>query len=359
MHMRIAAIILSAICMPAAAASDTQFYGPLRARDLTPFGYLRLDMRPSYAVSLSPGAWGIETRLAYQNTWAMTPKVESYLKTLPGRRELGPDDWQAIRDLPGENYLVDLELAQLDVMLHRQLSADWGAYVSLSAAAFGGGYLDSTIEGFHDLIGSDTFGRPAASRNDVNLLFDLNSTQFAAFEAPTNGGLLDPVIGVRYSGLTIAERWKLVFESAVKIPVAGRRTALSTGRTDIGVQASLQRFWESQALYVNLAAVYYAGSDQFVPEPSQILPTLVVGYERRLTPRTNMILQGYVSPSVYDHEETDLDELLGNKYQLSLGIRHRRGRHLMSFAMTENLQNINNTPDIGVQLGWSYVPQWE
>ncbi len=179
MHKWFAAIILSTIYMPAAAASDTQFYGPLRARDLTPFGYLRLDMRPSYAVSLSPGAWGIETRLAYQNTWAMTPKVESYLKTLPGRRELGPDDWQAIRDLPGENYLVDLELAQLDVMLHRQLSADWGAYVSLSAAAFGGGYLDSTIEGFHDLIGSDTFGRPAASRNDVNLLFDLNSTQFA------------------------------------------------------------------------------------------------------------------------------------------------------------------------------------
>ncbi len=359
MQKMYAAIVLSAICMPAVAASDSPFFGPLRARDLTPFGYLRLDMRPAYAVSLSPGAWGIETRLAYQNTWAMTPKVENYLKTLPGRRELGPDEWQAIKDLPGENYLMDTELAQLDVTLHRQLSVDWGAYVSLSAAAFGGGFLDSTIEGFHDLIGSDTFGRPAAARNDVNVLFDLKSAQVALFEAPTSGGMLDPVIGVRYSGASFSERWKLVLESAVKLPVAGRRTALSTGRTDFGVQASVQRFWDSQALYVNLAAVYYAGSEELVPEPSQILPTLVVGYERRLTPRTNMILQGYVSPSVYDREETDLDELLANKYQVSLGVRHRRGRHLVTFALTENLENINNTPDIGVQLGWVFVPEWD
>jgi hypothetical protein len=161
-----AAIVLSAICLPAAAASDPPFFGPLRARDLTPFGYLRLDMRPAYAVSLSPGAWAIETRLAYQN------------------------------------YLVDLELAQLDVTLHRQLSADWAAYVVLSSAAFGGGFLDGTIEEFHDAFSFGPFGRPAAARNDVNVLFDLKSAQFAAFESPSSGGLLDPVIGVRYSSMS-------------------------------------------------------------------------------------------------------------------------------------------------------------
>jgi hypothetical protein len=29
-------------------------------------------------------------------------------------------------------------------------------------------------------------------------------------------------------------------------------------------------------------------------------------------------------------------------------------RALFSFAVTENLQNFNNTPDIGFQLGWAY-----
>ena len=354
-----AAIVLSAIFMPAFAEDDPQFFGLLRARDLTPFGFLRLDMRPAHAGSLAPGEWAIETDLAYQNTWALSPEVERYLDSLPGRRELGPNEWQAIRDLPGENYLVDLELAQVDVALHYQFSADWAGYLIVSGATFGGGFLDSTIEGFHDLIGSATFGRPAAARNDVNVLFDLKSSQYASFDSPTSGGLLDPVIGVRYSGVSVSERWRLTLESAVKIPLADRRSLLSTGRTDFGVQASVQRYWEKQALYVNLAAVYYAGMREIVPESSQVLPTLVLGYERRLTSRTNVILQGYVSPSVYDHEQTDLDELLGTKYQVSLGVRHRAGRHLVSFGVTENLQNINNTPDIGFQLGWAYVPEWE
>jgi hypothetical protein len=89
-----------------------------------------------------------------------------------------------------------------------------------------------------------------------------------------------------------------------------------------------------------------------------VLPTLVAGYERRLTPRTNLILQGYVSRSVYQREQTDLSELRGTKIQLSGGFHHRRGAHLLTFALTENIGNINNTPDIGVQVGWSINPGW-
>ncbi len=86
------------------------------------------------------------------------------------------------------------------------------------------------------------------------------------------------------------------------------------------------------------------------------MPTLVLGYERKLSSKTHLILQGYVGPSVFSREETDLDELLATKYQLSLGVYLRIGRGLLSFAVTENLQNVDNTPDIGFQLGWAYSP---
>jgi hypothetical protein len=228
----------------------------------------------------------------------------------------------------------------------------------LNGSSYRGGFLDSTIEGFHDTFGFSTFGRPAAARNDVNILLDLNSIQYAAFEAPTSGGLLDPTIGVRYSGVSMPERWKLVLESAVKVSVRGRRALLSTGRTDFGMQATLQRFGNSHALYASLSGVYYAGTSGFVPSDSQIIPTLVLAYERRITSHTNAILQGYISPSIYEKDQTELDELLATKYQLSLGLRHRRGANLFTFAVTENLQNINNTPDIGFQLGWTFIPAW-
>lgn len=345
--------------LPAAAyAEDGQLYGLLRSRDLTPFGFLRLDMRPAHAVSIEPGTWALETQIDYQNTWALSPEVEDYLtaQEVNGRRNLTAADVQAIRDLPGENYLLDLELALLDVTFHYKISNVWTAYVIASGVSYQGGFLDSTIEGFHDSFGFSTFGRPAVTRNQVNLIYDLKSTQFASLETPTDGGLLDPTIGVRYTGWTMPGKWHMATEVAVKVPVAGRRMLLSTGHTDYGVQVSLQRRGQHHAFYVDAAAVYYDGSTQISPQEAQLIPTLIIGYERMLTSRTNVNLQGYISQSVYSRDDTDLDELLGTKYQLSLGLRHRMNNFLVTFGVTENLQNINNTPDIGFQLGLAWVP---
>jgi Protein of unknown function (DUF3187) len=347
------------LCGPVATAQEGAFYGLLRARDLTPFGFLRLDMRPAHAVAIEPGTWALETELAYQNTWALSPEVERYLTRIEsqGRHDLGPADVQAIHDLPGENYLIDLELALLDVTLHYKFSHDWTGYLIASAVSYQGGFLDSTIEQFHDSFGFSSFGRPALARNAVNVVYDLKSAQLTWLGLPTDGGLTDPTLGLRYTGFVLPESWKLAVEAAVKLPVAGRRPLLSTGRTDYGIQASLQRFGNRQAFYMNVAATYYAGASAPVPDDSQVIPTLIFGYERQLTSTTNVNLQGYISPSIYSRKQTDLDELLGEKYQLSLGVRHRLRSFLVSFAVTENLQNINNTPDVGFQLGVAYIPR--
>jgi hypothetical protein len=348
-HTRIATtLLLLIVSAPSPSRADgSDYFGLLRARDLTSFGYLRLDMRPT---------WAIETELAYQNTWALSPETEQYLTGITRRHELGPADVQAIRDLPGENYLVDLELAELDVTFHYKFAKYWGAYLIMSGVHYGGGFLDSTIESFHKTFGFSTFGRKAASRNDVNVIFDLKSSQVAEFEAPTSGGLLDPTIGVRYSGFEPFKGWNMVLEAAAKVPVGGHRAFLSTGKTDFGVQGTLQHFAEHHAYYVSLAGVYYDGSNSITPTDPQVIPTLLLGYEHRFTPDTHLIFQGYVSPSIYSSEDTDLDELRATKYQLSLGMYHRMGSSVLSFGITENFQNIDNTPDIGVQFGWAYSP---
>jgi hypothetical protein len=62
-------IAVLALCNAGAALAaddDGNFYGLLRARDLTPFGFLRLDMRPAHAVAIERGSFVIEngTRLS-------------------------------------------------------------------------------------------------------------------------------------------------------------------------------------------------------------------------------------------------------------------------------------------------------
>jgi hypothetical protein len=350
---------LSLACASLAHAQDSgQFYGLLRSRDLSPFGFLRLDMRPAHAVAIEPGSWAIETELGYQNTWALSKEVEDYLVSLEptGRRKIGPAEVQAIEDLPGENYLLDIESALFDFTFHYKLSRDWTAYAIVTAITYQGGFLDSTIEQFHDTFGFDTFGRPAVARDQATLIYDLKSVHTVFLEKPTDGGLTDPTFGVRYTGFQPLQNWRLSLEAATKVAVSGKRLLLSTGRTDYGVQASLQHPGKRHAFYVDVAAVYYSGASEPAPQDSQVIPTLVVGYEYQLTPRTNLNLQGYVSTSVYNDDQTDLDELTGMKYQYSIGLRHRWDNMIFTFGFTENVQNINNTPDVGLQLGFAYVP---
>jgi hypothetical protein len=118
----------------------------------------------------------------------------------------------------------------------------------------------------------------------------------------------------------------------------------------------MQRPGKRNAFYIDLAAVYYAGASQPAPQDSQVLPTLVLGWEYQLTSRTNVNIQAYASKSVYTDNQTDLDELTNNKYQYSIGLRHRWDNMIFRFGFTENVQNINNTPDIGLQLGFTYIP---
>ena len=66
-----------------------------------------------------------------------------------------------------------------------------------------------------------------------------------------------------------------------------------------------------------------AGEEMPSEHESQVIPTIVIGWERRMTAHTNLNLQGYASTSVYKRAQTDLDELLADKFQLSLGVRHR------------------------------------
>ncbi len=342
----------------AALAEDGGFYGPLRSRDLSPFGFLRLDMRPAHAVNIEPGTWALETEIDYQNTWALSEDVESYLVGLEaeGRRRLGTAEVQAIRDLEGENYLLDFEGVMFSVAAHYKLSPDWSAYGIASSVKYGGGFLDGTIERFHDIFGFSSFGRPAAARNQTALIYDLKGTQQVYLDSPTDGGLLDPVLGIRYSGVRLPLPWRLTLESSVKVPLQGKRLLLSSGRADYGLQAALQRTGVRNAFYFNTAAVYYAGASEPAEQDSQIIPTLIVGYEFKWTGRTNLNFQVYVSKSVYSPEQTDLDELTGTKYQYSIGLRHRRESWLWTIGFNENVQNVNNTPDVGLQLGLAWIP---
>ena len=336
--MRFAALIVFIlVTIPAQA----QLMGPLRVRDMTPFNILRLDMPPAPAITQG---WSIEAVLSRTNVFMMSDNVKDHLDRRGTDGPLTQDDAEALATLGEDSYFVDGEIGLLD------LTFQYGfAYVALSVYDFTGGFLDSTVDGFHDSFGLGNAGRDLVQRDRFQAVASFQG-QRVAFLAPPASGLGDPVIGIRRSWPL--RSWTVVLDGAAKLALRGERPGLSTGSNDYGLQASLQRRLGRQGIYLNASLVHTDGKVFGVPVGSRIVPTLTAAYEVSLTRRTNAVLQLYASESAI--RETDIDEIKANKYQASLGLRSRRGKLVYGFALTENVVNFQNTPDVGLSLtlGW-------
>jgi len=354
-HVSIMTALLLFASMPAWAQQDESWHqGLLRGRDLTPFGFLRLDMRPAHSVSVQPGTSAVEATLGYQNTWALSQNVEDYLSSLPGRRRLGPEEIAAIHALPGEKYLVDMELGLLDLAYHRKLDAHWSAYAGVGLVWYGGGFLDGLIENWHEAFGFDRYGRPAVQRNDVLVLYDLKGVQYTSQGISPRAGVLDPNLGLRYAFAERAAPWNLVVEGAIKLPLGGRRDFLSNGHVDVGAQATLQHVSGRHGAYASASVVYTENSVFGQAGNRKLVPGGILGYEFAWTSRTNLVGQVSASRGTLERNATDLEGLLANKYQYAIGARHRFERSAFTAAITENFKNVNNTPDFGFQFGWVF-----
>lgn len=335
--------------------TDWTHLGLVRVRDLTPFGILRLDFIPAHSVTATTGTWALEADLSYQNTYVLSDNVAEYLEARGGgeRVELTSGDVDAIRSLGEDAYLVDLELGLLDLTAHYRFTPHWGGYVTVPVLFFQGGFLDSAIEGFHERSGFSTANRDLTPRNRFQVVIATGDGELAVLDPPSDG-VGDPVLGMRYSLFPQPERWNLLIEGAVKVAVLGARPFLSSGRNDVGVQVSLQRFFRRNALYLTASAVYVNGSsDRLTPDLEGWIPTSLVGWETKLSRRVNAVLQVYASRSVI--QSSTLDELSANKYFATLGLQTHRGAWLYQAAVTENLANFNNTPDVGVSLSVAKV----
>jgi hypothetical protein len=338
---------------PARGEEDWFHLGLVRVRDLTPFGITRLDMLPPHSVASTPGTWAIETNFSYQNTFVLSDNVAEYLRQRGGGRvDVTQDDIRTLLDSGEDVYLIDGELGLADLTLHYRFDSHWGTYVTLPVLYLDGGFLDGTIESFHENVGLSTANRDLSERNRFVAIFGIDGQQVALTEAPFRTRVMDPVLGLRHSLFAEPKSFNVITELAVKLARQDAELLTSTGENDYGVQISLQKFFRRQALYLTASGVY-VGSSPAEGFEDQVVPTALLGYELRLTRHTNAILQLYASRG--DVRNTTIEELAADKYQLTLGLQSVRRGWVYRFALTENLANFENTPDVGVTLSLAKV----
>jgi hypothetical protein len=280
--------------------------------------------------------------------------VRNYLEARgPGRRAISNADVDAILALPGDAYLVDGEYGLVDLTLHYKSSSHFGLYLTIPYYYFDSGHLDSGIENFHEGFGFSSAGRDAVPRNQWRTIAKVADSVTVLNSAPQND-LGDPVFGVRYALKDKPTTWNVIVEGAVKVPRADQEMFVSTGETDFGMQISAQRFFRRNALYATVSGVYFNSPESTLAQ-DQWIPTVILGWETRLSTHVGLVLQLYGSRSTV--QETELAELSADKIQATLGLQWLMRGNAIRFGLTENVGNYNNTPDVGVSLSFAHVYQ--
>lgn len=343
----------ASVASPGEKTDEGGLLGPLRLRDLTPFALQRLDFLPTAAAARYPESWAFEANLSYTNTFIMSGNVAEYLENRGSRAALTPEDFAALAALPEDAFYFDGAVTVLNLTAHRAVSDSFAVYGILPIHHYSGGFLDGAIETFHHKAGYSDFGRPYVARNQFQTFFKVNGRVTALLEAPATTAIADPVIGARWRGLKAGE-WDVVFEAAAKLPIGADNEFFSSGHGDVGLQVSWQREWLDDGLFISVANVYFGGSDSFGDAVHRLIPSATIAWEHRLEPGLTSVLQMTAARSMFKGE-TD-PELSAVQYQLSLGLRWRAGEMHYTAAITENMFNFQNTPDIGFHFGagWSF-----
>ena len=328
---------------------------PLRGQlpILLPF----FDLAPASAFLLPRGAFRFNASAAYENTHAVSDDlVRTYsdgarhLLTLPDLEVI------AAGSKEGTAYLVDGETMRLLLSGSFGLGARLEAGVELPLLLHTGGFLDGTIESYHEALGFGDGGRSAFEQDRFIVAYaDPDGTYYlegapggvrpgdvaltlrgSLYESPTGGSAVAATVGV-------------------EIPTGDADRLEGNGALDaaIGVEASW-RFPRSSV---------HAGGRYSFPGGWDTAPWVDLGgraggfaaWERRFGPDWGMLAQVAFGGGPMPHR---VDADLGDRtIELALGVRILAGTAgEIDLALLENLLPSKNAPDVGAYVGWRSRP---
>ena len=336
---------------------------PMRIRDFTFPSHLVLAFAPMPAAPLGVRNWAFEVHFSQVNNFQVSPEVEQYLadtRAVGERRPLDDSDVQAILGQPaGSAFYIDGEFSFWDFNAFYGVTENLDIGVGWYYIGYSGGELDDSIFDFHDQYGFGQQGRQFVADDQFQVVLGVGVESgelpiVAITERPTSGGFSDPVVSFRYGFPKRTSGWQYALSGGLKIPIGNEEAFLSTGSFDFGLQLTADRRWRRNAFIFNFDYVVPGdfGQGQFDP-PN--LPTIHLTWLHAFKrwESTRVMLQALMAEhpfrDVIDSELTQLE------FQLTLAMKWNTRLGVFGIGLTENLFNMDNTPDIGLHFSWGYL----
>ncbi len=361
------ALVLSAAVLPApaGAAEPRGFLGsdpigvPLRVRDYTFPSFLVFGFAPMPSAALGRGNYAFELHGSIINDFQASDSVEQYLAETRGEnspRPLDATDVAAILSFrEGEAFYIDGEYEFADFAFFYGLTDRLDLGIQASALAYTQGRLDGSIFDFHNRFGFGQQGRNYVADQQFQIIFGADGVPpVINLDGAGQRGFGDPALLLRYAFPSRSNGWQYGISAGIKPPLASTEKFLSTGSWDYGLQLVADRRFERNALIINLSAVKPGAFEQ-VDLDLPILPALNVSFIHlfRRFPRTRIMLQALIAEHPFrDLVDSDLSAL---ETQLTLAVKWNTPLGVIGLGLTENLFNMDNTPDIGLHLSWGLL----
>ena len=247
-------------------------------------------------------------------------------------------------DRLGERLVIDAESQVLNLSIRRRFGERFEFGVDVPWVRHSGGYLDSVIFNFHDLVGLRNSSRDGPD-DQYRLFFEQHGTVLFDTDVPTSG-----IADVQ---LTAAmDLGKATLRAGIKVPTGDPDELTGSGAADISLGlygGSTTSLFQRDLAYSGFLGVLVLGDGDIMPALQRgTVPYAGAALRWQATSRMALATQLYVQGPYFDAE---LDELGGNTFQLSFGADFRLQGSFLRLAIVEDIAAAA-APDFALHLSF-------
>jgi len=254
-----------------------------------------------------------------------------------------------------EQLVLDGETYQLNLGYAWALNDRWMLSIDVPWSQYSGGFMDSTIEEFHQLIGADNSQRDGP-KNRMRFFYARDGVVLADVDGGA-GGLGDIRLGATYrlSG-GIDSSYALVARLGVKLPTGEAEELTGSGATDVALSLGYdQTQWlgvKPLSLHAEVGVVALGNGDVLPDQQESTVYFGGLGVSWAFNERWQLMTQFAASSALFD---SDLAELGSRTVQLGIGLAYQPAVSpwRIRLGFVEDVWS-DVTPDFGLQFEFEY-----
>ena len=247
-----------------------------------------------------------------------------------------------------EKLLIDFESYNLRLTWLYALNEEWALKIDIPLIHYGGGFLDNTIDSWHDFFHLPRASRPQVKDNQFQIFYERNGQPL--INISTSNGSLGDIQTALGKSIIDKEGAALSLWLAADLPTGESSSLIGNDSSDLSIwlagEYQLAPAWQTD---INLGVLFPGQNQLTALEVTDHVYFAYAGIEWQVHELIDLRIQLNGHSSFYSNSQLTF---LGSAYSMVFGGRiHVTDCSDMDLAFSEDVQ-VGATPDVSFLLTW-------